>query len=65
MVRLSPNHKVFHYGDCTEQASPALDELPNKLAVHDVKALVTGRECPHMKDVRSGLNGGGARAARM
>ena len=50
MVRLSPNHKVLHYGDCSEQAPPALDELPNKLAVHEVQALVTGRDCPHMKD---------------
>ena len=50
MVRLSPNHKVLHYGDCTELATPSLDELPNKLPVHEVRALVAGRECPHMKD---------------
>ncbi|XP_047002136.1 engulfment and cell motility protein 1 [Schistocerca americana] len=52
-VRLSPNHKVFHYGDCDEKSVPSLEELPNKLAVVDIKALVTGKECPHMKDVRS------------
>ncbi|XP_054262080.1 engulfment and cell motility protein 1 [Macrosteles quadrilineatus] len=51
-VRLSPNHKVFHYGDCDEKSQPSLEELPNKLAVVDIKALVTGKECPHMKDVR-------------
>ncbi|XP_043214984.1 engulfment and cell motility protein 1-like [Amphibalanus amphitrite] len=50
MVRLSPNHKVLHYGDCSELATPTLDELTNKLAVHEVRALVTGRDCPHMKD---------------
>nr|CAD7392982.1 unnamed protein product [Timema cristinae] len=52
-VRLSPNHKVFHYGDCDEKSVPTLEELPNKLAVVDIKTLVTGKECPHMKDVRS------------
>ncbi|XP_067010137.1 engulfment and cell motility protein 1 [Anabrus simplex] len=51
-VRLSPNHKVFHYGDCDEKSVPTLEELPNKLAVVDIKALVTGKECPHMKDIR-------------
>lgn len=51
-VRLSPNHKVFHYGDCDEKSTPALEELPNKLAVQDVKALITGKECPHMKESR-------------
>ena len=51
-IRLSPNHKVFHYGDCDEKSVPALEELPNKLPVVDIKALVTGKECPHMKDVR-------------
>nr|CAD7255760.1 unnamed protein product [Timema shepardi] len=49
-VRLSPNHKVFHYGDCDEKSVPTLEELPNKLAVVDIKTLVTGKECPHMKD---------------
>ncbi|KDR14604.1 engulfment and cell motility protein 1 [Zootermopsis nevadensis] len=51
-VRLSPNHKVFHYGDCDEKSVPTLEELPNKLAVVDIKALITGKECPHMKDIR-------------
>lgn len=51
-VRLSPNHKVFHYGDCDEKSVPTLEELPNKLAVVDIKALIIGKECPHMKDVR-------------
>nr|CAD7396508.1 unnamed protein product [Timema poppensis] len=55
-VRLSPNHKVFHYGDCDEKSVPTLEELPNKLAVVDIKTLVTGKECPHMKDVRSEIH---------
>ncbi|XP_046388664.1 engulfment and cell motility protein 1 [Ischnura elegans] len=51
-VRLSPNHKVFHYGDCDEKSVPALEELGSKLAVVDIKALVTGKECPHMKELK-------------
>lgn len=51
-IRLSPNHKVFHYGDCDEKSEPALEDLSNKLPVVDIKALVIGKECPHMKDVR-------------
>ncbi|XP_026294189.1 engulfment and cell motility protein 1 [Frankliniella occidentalis] len=51
-IRLSPNHKVFHYGDCDEKSAPPLEDLSNKLPVVDIKALVTGKECPHMKDVR-------------
>ncbi|XP_014250174.1 engulfment and cell motility protein 1 isoform X2 [Cimex lectularius] len=51
-VRLSPSHKVFHYGDCDEKSVPTVENLPNKLAVIDIKALVTGKDCPHMKDTR-------------
>ncbi|KAL1122165.1 hypothetical protein AAG570_003570 [Ranatra chinensis] len=51
-VRLSLSHKVFHYGDCDEKGAPSVETLPNKLAVIDIKALVTGKECPHMKDIR-------------
>uniref|UniRef100_T1J981 ELMO domain-containing protein n=1 Tax=Strigamia maritima TaxID=126957 RepID=T1J981_STRMM len=51
--RLSPNHKTLHYGDCEENTTPTLEELSNnKLPVVDIKALVTGKECPHMKDVK-------------
>lgn len=51
-VRLSPNHKVFHYGDCDEKSIPSIDDLPIKLAVVDIRGLLTGRDCPHMKDLR-------------
>lgn len=51
--RLSPNHKVFHYGDCDENRGvPSLDELPHKLQVVEIKAVVTKKECPHMKEVK-------------
>ncbi|KAK9309611.1 hypothetical protein QLX08_000828 [Tetragonisca angustula] len=39
-VRLSPNHKVFHYGDCDEKSVPTIDELPTKLAVVEIRALL-------------------------
>lgn len=51
-VRLSPNHKVLHHGDCDEKSTPSLEELGNKLSVADVKSVVTGKDCPHMKDLR-------------
>lgn len=48
-MRLSPNHKVLHYGDCDEKSAPTAEELGSKLAVSDIKALLVGKECPHMK----------------
>lgn len=51
-VRLSPNHKVLHYGDCDEKSNPSIEELTSKLAVSDIKGLVVGKECPHMKDIK-------------
>nr|SVE85367.1 EOG090X02BW [Daphnia pulicaria] len=51
-VRLSPNHRVLHYGDCDEKSVPALDELKEKLSIVDIRTLVTGKDCPHMKDLK-------------
>lgn len=53
-ARLSPNHKVIHYGDCDEKTIPSLEELPNKILVIDIKQLLVGKECPHMKKMRAG-----------
>uniref|UniRef100_A0A1B0FRJ8 Kinesin-like protein n=1 Tax=Glossina morsitans morsitans TaxID=37546 RepID=A0A1B0FRJ8_GLOMM len=52
-ARLSPNVKVIHYGDCDEKAIPTLEELPNKVSVIDIKLLLAGKECPHMKEKRT------------
>lgn len=49
-ARLSPNHKVIHYGDCDEKTVPTLEELGNKIQVYEIKQLLVGKECPHMKD---------------
>uniref|UniRef100_A0A3B1KIH4 Si:dkey-56f14.7 n=1 Tax=Astyanax mexicanus TaxID=7994 RepID=A0A3B1KIH4_ASTMX len=50
--RLSPNHKVLHYGDVEEfsQGQIPHDSLQEKLAVADIKAVVTGKDCPHVKE---------------
>jgi len=31
---------------------PTIDELPTKLAVVEIRGLITGRDCPHMKDLQ-------------
>ncbi|XP_077918890.1 engulfment and cell motility protein 3 isoform X2 [Halichoerus grypus] len=52
---LSPNHKVLQYGDVEEGASPpTLESLPEQLAVADIKALLTGKDCPHVREKGSG-----------
>ncbi|XP_068092501.1 engulfment and cell motility protein 1 isoform X1 [Hyperolius riggenbachi] len=50
--RLSPNHKVLHYGDLEEstQGEVPHDNLQDKLPVADIKAILTGKDCPHMKE---------------
>ncbi|XP_034827308.1 engulfment and cell motility protein 1 [Maniola hyperantus] len=55
-VRLSPNHKILHYGDCDEKSTPSLEELGAKLAVSDIKCVVVGKECPHMKDLKGKIS---------
>ena len=52
--RLSPNLKVLHYGDVDDpDKSYSVDHLPNEIAVADIKELVVGKECPHIKNARS------------
>lgn len=52
-ARLSPNHKVIHYGECDEKNIPTLEDLNNKVSVIDIKQLLEGKECPHMKEMRT------------
>lgn len=52
-ARLSPNYKVIHYGDCDEKTVPTQEELGNKVPVIDIKQLLVGKECPHMKEMRA------------
>ncbi|XP_070500587.1 engulfment and cell motility protein 1 [Chironomus tepperi] len=52
-VRLSPNHKVLHYGDCDEKTVPTLDELKSEVRVNDMKQLLVNKECPHVKEIKT------------
>ncbi|KAM9301624.1 engulfment and cell motility protein 3 [Gastrophryne carolinensis] len=53
--RLSPNHKVLHYGDLEDNIpNPPIEMLPSKIAVADIKFILTGKDCPHMKEKSSG-----------
>ncbi|XP_073081493.1 engulfment and cell motility protein 3 isoform X2 [Manis javanica] len=52
---LSPNHKVLLYGDVEEVAGPPIPEsLPEQLPVADIRALLTGKDCPHVREKGSG-----------
>jgi len=52
--RLSPNQKVLHYGDVEDpDKSYSVDHLPNEIAVADIKDVVVGKECPHIKNARA------------
>ncbi|NXP74290.1 ELMO3 protein, partial [Ramphastos sulfuratus] len=53
--RLSPNHKVLHYGDVEEGVSDLpIESLPEKIPVTDMKILLVGKECLHPKEKSSG-----------
>ncbi|MXQ83428.1 hypothetical protein E5288_WYG014744 [Bos mutus] len=52
---LSPNHKVLQYGDVEERVGPPTPEsLPEQLPVADIRALLTGKDCPHVREKGSG-----------
>nr|XP_020662676.1 engulfment and cell motility protein 2 isoform X3 [Pogona vitticeps] len=50
--RLALNHKVLHYGDLEDhaQGEVTFEALQEKIPVADIKAIVTGKDCPHMKE---------------
>ncbi|XP_069704505.1 engulfment and cell motility protein 1-like [Periplaneta americana] len=51
-VYLSTNQKVFHYGDCDDADKPILD-CSSKVAVSNIRMLVTGKKCPHVRELRN------------
>ncbi|XP_040838480.1 engulfment and cell motility protein 3-like isoform X1 [Ochotona curzoniae] len=52
---LSPNHKVLQYGDVEEgTAPPPTESLSEQLPVADIRGLLTGRDCPHIREKGSG-----------
>ncbi|XP_075033785.1 engulfment and cell motility protein 2 isoform X2 [Mixophyes fleayi] len=50
--RLALNHKVLHYGDLEDnvQGEVPYESLQEKIPVADIKAVLTGKDCPHMKE---------------
>ncbi|XP_073420349.1 engulfment and cell motility protein 3 isoform X2 [Dendrobates tinctorius] len=53
--RLSPNHKVLHYGDVEHNIdNPPIEMLAQKISVADIKYVLSGKDCPHMKEKNSG-----------
>ncbi|XP_074142580.1 engulfment and cell motility protein 3 isoform X2 [Sminthopsis crassicaudata] len=52
---LSPNHKMLQYGDVEEGAAhPSPENLPDKLPVAEMRALLLGKDCPHVREKGSG-----------
>uniref|UniRef100_A0A3Q3J0G7 ELMO domain-containing protein n=1 Tax=Monopterus albus TaxID=43700 RepID=A0A3Q3J0G7_MONAL len=55
--RLSPNHKMLHYGDVEEDTeNPPIETLQEKIPVADIKGLLLGKDCPHMKENKGKQN---------
>lgn len=50
--RLALNHKVLHFGDLEDspQGEVTFEALQEKIPVADIKAIVTGKDCPHMRE---------------
>lgn len=53
--RLSANQDALYYGECESDLSviPEIKDLKNKFLVSEIKDVLSGRECPHSKDMRS------------
>ena len=51
-VRLSPNHKVLHFGDYSGNQPPSLEALDKKIQVSDMR-LEVGSTCPHAQAKKS------------
>lgn len=50
--RLSPNHKVLHFGDYSGNQPPQLEALDKKIQVSDMR-LEVGSTCPHAQAKKS------------
>ena len=50
--RLSPNHKVLHFGDYSGSQPPPLEALDKKIQVSDMR-LEVGSNCPHAQAKKS------------
>ena len=50
--RLSPNHKVLHFGDYSGNQPPSLEALDKKIQVSEMR-LEVGSNCPHAQAKKS------------
>lgn len=50
LCKLSPNHRTLHYGDLEDNRPVKLDELPNRINVSDIRRILIGKDCPHIKE---------------
>ena len=50
--RLSPNHKVLHFGDYSGSQPPPLESLDKKIQVSDMR-LEIGSSCPHAQQKKT------------
>uniref|UniRef100_H3CTT1 Engulfment and cell motility 3 n=1 Tax=Tetraodon nigroviridis TaxID=99883 RepID=H3CTT1_TETNG len=53
--RLSPNHKMLHYGDVDDDVDNPRHRDAS-VPVADIKGLLTGKDCPHMKEHKGKQN---------
>ena len=52
--RLSPNHKVLHFGDTSNVTqAPLIEQLDKKIQVSDMRVEV-GQNCPHFSTIKRG-----------
>lgn len=53
-VKLHNNHKTLYVGDWNhDKLTPTIEDLEPKLQIVDIKDIVTGVECPHVKEFRN------------
>lgn len=50
LCKLSSNHRTLHYSNLDDQKDPSYDDLPNSINVRDIKRIIIGKDCPHMRD---------------
>lgn len=55
--RLSANQEALCYGDCDGNQIPGTRDLNNKLPISEIKELAIGKDCPHLKEMRSRKSG--------
>lgn len=51
-MRLSQNHKFFHYGEYDENNVPSVEQLHNKIPFDEIKDVYFGKDCPHVRDIK-------------